>query len=83
MKDESLTYFPNPINGGADKANAIEKMVQILLESQMECFIGECHDRWSKTTDRYRMIAIPVIVNNDIIPKNDISEIIYIQIEDI
>ena len=45
MKDESLTYFPNPINGGADKANAIEKMVQILLESQMECFIGECHDR--------------------------------------
>ena len=82
MKDESLTYFPNPISGGADKANAIEKIVQILLESQMECFIGKCHDRWSKTTDRYRIIAIPVIVNNDIIPKNNISGMIYIQIED-
>ena len=45
MKDESLTYFPNPIKGGADKAIAIEKIDQTLLESQMECFIGECHDR--------------------------------------
>ena len=72
MTDESLTYFPNPINGGVDKINAIAKTVQILLEYQIECCIGVCQDRWSKTTDKYRIIAIPVIVNNDIIPVENI-----------
>ena len=45
MIDESFTYFPNPINGGAARTSAIAKIVQMLLESQMEYLIGECHDR--------------------------------------
>ena len=81
MTDESLTYFPNPINGGVDKTNAIVKTVQILLEYQIECCIGVCQDRWSKTTDKYRIIAIPVIVNNDIIPVENIFTLFLIQIK--
>ena len=43
--DESLVYLPKPINGGAAKINAIIQVVQILRESKIECFVGECHER--------------------------------------
>ena len=65
----SNLYSPNLNKGGAANATLIIHIIQIHGEVQKHIFVSwMCQDLSRRTTDRYLTMAIPVIVNNELIP---------------
>ena len=64
----SWAYFPSPINGGAAISNAMANNIQINREDQNDLLVGVCQYRWSRTTERYLISAMPIMVYKEFIP---------------
>ena len=78
--DKSFRYWPSPTKGGAANKNDSPQRNQMCFESQYLLLVRACQVRCKQTTDKYRTIDMPVIVNNELIPKNlnDMSVLIFV-----
>ena len=66
--DTSSSYCPIPNNGGAANINAKDHNIQMYFEVQNLLVVFKCHVRCKRTTDKYLIIAMAVIVHIEFRP---------------
>ena len=69
----SCAYCPHPNKGGIEMRIDMLQINQMYLAVKKVVGVGKCQDLSSRTTERYRTTAIPVIVYNEFMPAKEVQ----------